>query len=556
MNILKRLRDNLLLSRVLSSLAYRTLLLVFGIIVLWRYDNILPIWVYGSIIPIYVIGFFEFLTSKWRYARIVLDFLFIAVVLYGKFPLSNLCLIYALYPLISSTIYTGEHRKYWPILIVTLIFLFALEQTVNKEHWLAAFIIWLAGYQSWQNRKMNNLVTTITAHIDNYFADNDGTQRPHHIYANIIKEINSFLGFDYLLDIYSYTLKEPNMLWLVNSSKFTYSRTLELDKKVLEPLVEENHYFDKEARTHYYLVEQSGVKYVYRCVLSLAVASVSVRREYVINYVLDVTFGRLSGLLASEFRIAEKRRSMFEETKGHIDYVTRALKVVHFIRNKLTPIKSVITFYKSCDKMSAEVRAKMEERIKKEVSQAGSDLDEIVKTANYLLDKQNNPYSGADIEDINIKLLFVILSEIVEHHLGGTVRVGREIIDDTARRTTPVSLIQLKVMFTDIVSNIEKCYYTYYDIEMRVVDDRLIIVFANDYPANLESDCISTVRDINNSNNEGIVQRKSHGISNIKSAASIMNIDLFANNSVSGGVHQYSLTTKFKLHENNKDTDS
>ena len=550
MNIFKRLSDNFLLGRVLSSIAYRGLLLIFGVIIITRYDNILPLWLYLTIIPLYVIAFFEFLSTKWKYARIVVDFLFIGVVLYGKMPLSNLCLRYSLYPLISSTIYTGEHHKYWPILAFTLAFLLALEQTVNVEHWIAVGVIWLAGYQSWKNRKMNNLITTITAHIDNYFADNDGTQRPHHIYPNIIAEINTYLGSNLLQDIYSYTLKDTNVMWLINSSKFTYSRTFELNEKLLKELIDDKHCFDKQANTHYYLVEQSGVKYVYRCVFAPIANNIPIRREYVINYVLDVTFGRLSGLLASEFRIAEKRRNMFEETKGHIDYVTRALKVVHFIRNKLTPIKSVITYYNSCDKMPAEVREKMEGRIRKEVSQAGADLEEIVKTANYLLDKQNNPYSGADIEYINIKLLFVILSEIVEHHLSGTVKVGQEIVDDTSRRTTPVSLIQLKVMFTDIVSNIERFYDTYYDIEMRVVENQLVITFLNDYAPSSEADCISIVRDINNANNEGIVQRKSHGISNIKGAASIMNIDLNANNNVSGGVHQYSLTTKFKLYEN------
>ena len=538
------------MGQVLSSLTYRALLILFGAIVVSYYDNSLPIWLYYSIIPLYVVAFFSLLSAKWKYARIILDFVFIGIFLYGKIPLSNLCLIYAIYPLISSTIYTGEHNRYWPILVLTLAFLFILEQRFNTDHWIAVFFVWFAGYQSWKNRKMSNLITTITAHIDNYFADNDGTQRPHHIYPNIIKEINSFLGANYLQDIYSYTLKDTNVMWLVNSSKFTYTRTFELDEKILNVLIDEKHYFDKQENTHYYFVEQCGVRYVYRCVFAPFVSSISIRRECVINYVLDVTFGRLSGLLTSEFRIAEKRRSMFEETKGHIDYVTRALKVVHFIRNKLTPIKSVITFYNTCDNMSVEVKEKMKGRIRQEVSLAGTDLEEIVKTANYLLDKQNNPYSGADIEYINIKLLFVILSEIVEHHLNGTVTVGQEIIEDTSRKTTPVSLIQLKVMFSDIVSNIERFFDSYFHIEMRVSENQLCITFVNDYAPGSEADCISIVRDINNVNNEGIVQRKSHGISNIKGAASIMNIDLKASNSVSGGAHMYTLVTKFKLYEN------
>lgn len=73
-----------------------------------------------------------------------------------------------------------------------------------------------------------------------------------------------------------------------------------------------------------------------------------------------------------------------------------------------------------------------------------------------MLDKENNPYGGADVEKKNIKFLFVLLSEIVEYHLGGIVMVSDDIKNIEQRKEVNVSTTQLKLLFTDIVSNIEK----------------------------------------------------------------------------------------------------
>lgn len=208
------------------------------------------------------------------------------------------------------------------------------------------------------------------------------------------------------------------------------------------------------------------------------------------------------------------------------------------------------------DTMDEKVRQRMEPRIKQEVKQARQDLNELVLTANYLLDKQNNPYSGADIEDVNIKLLFVILSEIAEFHLGGVVNVSEEIENAQQRRTVRVSKVQLKVLFTDIISNISKYCQGYFDISMYIDSGDLVIDFLNDYPNNMDQECRNLMRDINNPDNDAIVQRNSHGISNIKSAASIMKIGLSAKVANDSKMRKYTLTTRFKLYDISEDISS
>lgn len=541
------------MQHVISSFAYRMLLLCFGIYLVLSHENIFPLYAYFIIMGLYVLLYYLLFDNKWKYARLMLDITLIFVVLFGKYPLTEVCYVYALFPLISATIYTGVHNKYWPVFLITIALLCILDKGFVIGHQIVALAIWAAGFQSWMSSRTNNLVAIITGHIDNYFADNDGSRRPHYIYLNIIDEINKFLKEDCLKDIYCYLIDDDGKIWLVNSSKFLWKRTLNLNKGFIEKLQKNKAIDDSQHNTLYFYVEKQGVNYIYICKLSPSHHEYSFRKEYVLKYVLDVTFGKVSNVLASEYRIAEMRRKTFEETKGHIDYVSRALKVMHFIRNKLSPIKSVITFYSSLDTMDEIVRQRMEPRIKQEVRQARQDLNELVTTANYLLDKQNNPYSGSDIEDVNIKLLFVILSEIAEYHLGGIVNVSEEIENAQQRRSVRVSLVQLKVLFTDIISNISKYHQDYFDISMNINSEDLVIDFANDYPDNLDQECRNLMRDINNPDNDAIVQRNSHGISNIKSAASIMKIGLYAKVTREEKMNKYTLTTRFKLYDISED---
>lgn len=542
---------------LLSSLLYRLIIILYGAFIVLTHDNIIATPFYAILPFVYATLFILLLgKEKWKYWRLLLDILVVAAVLYGKAPLDNTCFVFALFPLISSIAHTGSHAKYWPILILTGVLLIVVDQQVIPTHLIVAFLVWLAGVQSWYNSQTNKFLSTTVGHIDDYFTNNDGTKKPHEIYKNIIAEINSYLECGYLKNIYSYTLDANNTLWLVNSSEFMWVRTLLLDDKAIAKLKEKRYLLDKESCSRFFLVEQNDFNYVYRCEFDSNYMRLNFRKGYVVSYVLELAFGRMSTLLASEYRIAETRRKAFEETKEHIEYVSKALKAMHFVRNKLSPISSVITFYSDMDTMDAEKVKKMEERVKKEVKQAKGDMSEIIKTANFLLDKQNNPYSGADVETKNIKFLFVILSEIVQYHLGGAVEVSEEIQQFEQRMVVRVSTMQLKLLFTDIVSNIERHKSSGYAIRMDAKDDCLVVSFINDIGISQEADCNNLLRDINNSNNEGIVSRKSHGVYNIKTSASTMGVELKAEIIGEKKNKQYVLRTSFKMFEDNGNNNS
>lgn len=550
MSVIKQRLKNLLFHNLISSFVYRLIIVVYGGYIVISHDNFVAAPYYAILMLGYIVAYILLIEAKWKYLRQLLDAVVILAVLYDKTPLDNMCFVYALFPLISSIAHTGFHSKYWPVLLLSYLMLFIFDIQMAIDNLFVPLLIWLVGIQAWRNNKMNNFSSTITAHVDNYFAECVGTKRPHEIYINIINEINNFLDSDYLLNIYSYRLKN-NVLWLVNSSEFIWERKLFVDSLLLEELIERKSLYDVDNHMLYFYVEQRDVKYIYCCKINPSVDRISIRKKFVVHYVLEVAFGKMSKILVSEHRISETRRKAFEKTRGHVDYVTRALKAMHFIRNKLSPIKTVITFYNDIENIDEKKANLMKDVVKKEVGQANKDLKEIVNMANYLLDKQNDPYWGLDIENKSLQFLFVVLSEIVELHLGGVVDVSDSISRGEQEKEVRVSVTQLKLLFTDLVSNIEKYGYDNYSISMEIDDTGLIIAFMNDIDSKSESNCIKLVRDINNNDKEGFVARNTHGVYNIKAAASIMNVDLCAELTGEKKNKRIVLKTRFKLYDRN-----
>ncbi|MFK2241622.1 hypothetical protein ACIXOF_03640 [Bacteroides fragilis] len=106
-----------------------------------------------------------------------------------------------------------------------------------------------------------------------------------------------------------------------------------------------------------------------------------------IDCIFIAVFSKIAKLLNSEYRVLEYKNKTFEEMREKLAYVNAATKIMHYIRNKLTPLTNIVEYYSSTEELSESIKDKMEARIKKEVKQSNRDLQEIIETADYMLEK-------------------------------------------------------------------------------------------------------------------------------------------------------------------------
>ena len=417
------------------------------------------------------------------------------------------------------------------MLLITLTFMLNMKPL---EQWIILPLIslWFIYILSWLKRREWDVINNITQHIDTYFVNQEQIERPHCIYKKIINDLNRFFLLHEdkgIQRISAYTIKN-NMIWLVNSSSFMWKRTMTLSEAQLNDLKEKKYIKIESTDISSYLfyIRQGDLEYIFTCEVKQDLHKIL--QSYRFSYIMLITFSKVALLLNSEYRISEMRNKKFNEIKDNVLYVNKAVKIMHFIRNRMTPLANLIAFYKNSDKLSPAIKAKMEGRMKKEVKQADSDLKEILATANYLLDKSNNPFVEPEIKEISISKIFIVLSEIVERLLNGIVAIDETMIKSMdANLVVSTSLIESKILFTDWINNMFKYKKHFYNVSMSIDNGMLIITFLNDYEHD-EDTIQRLIRDMNSQEKDAVLEGKDYGygIYIIKSIANSLNLGIEA----------------------------
>lgn len=517
---------------MLQSVVFRIFLLIYAIYIVHHSSGYLPIWGYYTMGLVYFITYYFLKRYDKSILRLFVDFIFINFIVWGKEVREPITFLFILLPIVNAINYSGKKSNN-----IILMFLITTTFIINMkplEKWIVIPLLslWFIYILSWLKRREWDVINNITQHIDTYFVYQEQIERPHSIYKKIIIDLNRFFLFKNekgIQRISAYTIKN-GMIWLINSSSFMWKRTMTLNEGQLNKLKEKKciKIDNIDICNYLFYIRQGDLEYIFTCEVGQDLHKSL--QLYRFSYIMLITFSKVALLLNSEYRISEMRNKKFNEIKDNVLYVNKAVKIMHFIRNRMTPLTNLIAYYKNSDKYSPSVKTKMEGRMKKEVKQADSDLKEILSTANYLLDKSNNPFIEPEMKEIRISKIFIVLSEIVERLLNGIVE-----IDDTMIKTmdtnlvVSTSLIESKIMLTDWINNMFKYKDKYYSVSMSLNNDLLIITFLNDY--NIDEDTIQRlIRDVNSQEKDAVLEGKDYGygIYIIKSIANSLNIGIEA----------------------------
>lgn len=537
---------------MLHSLFFRLVLIIFSFWIVRHSENVVSEWYYYMLIVLYFLVYWYLKLKEKELLRLLWDFIFINAIIWDKELHDPMTFMLVIIPLINAINYTGgkPHLKLLSLLTLGTL----LYHLRPFESWIILPIIALAGmygistirYKRW------NMEMEITERVNSYFLDSS-MLKPHHIYEAIINELNSFFKYKEgqgIKRMSTYILR-GNRLWLVNASEFLWDRVLDLDTKTVSKLKEK-----KEIRLDYenefiymFFIPISNIEYVFTCNISKEKDIFFLFKDF--KGIMKSTFQKMSILLCTEYRISERREQKFNEIKDSVLYVNQAVKVMHFIRNKMNPLTNLVAYHQEIDSISIDVRKKMEQRIKKEANQAEKDLSDVLKTADYLLDKSNNPFLGAQIQKISIIKIYVVVSEISERLMNQIVDTDETIrVENDTNMFVQSNLVECKIMFTDWINNIRKYSTGESKISMYINEGKLIIHFENQYDSN-DFEIDKLLRDMNSKSKDAVFEGKEYGygIYIIKSIAKELGVEIIAYKNIDDVCKQLCLDFKFLIHD-------
>lgn len=516
---------------MLRSFLFRIILLMFSYWIVDHNENIFPKWEYYVFMVIYY-TIYCFLKHKQKdILRLAWDFVLINVVIWGKELHDPMTFMLVIVPMINAINYTGKRSHLYLLSLLTLGTL--MLHLRSFESWIVIPIVALAimyltsvrTYRLWRTEK------EITENVNGYFLD-PLMLKPHIIYTNIITELNNYFHFKEgqgIKLITTYVLKGET-LWLVSASDFLWTRTRHLENQQLQCLKKDKELriSDDNINTYLFYIPIGEVEYVFTCDISNA--SYVTLNFYKFKDMMRLTFSKMSILLSTEYRISERREEKFNEIKDNVLYVNQAVKVMHFIRNKMTPLSNLIAYHKEIGNMSDDILDKMKDRISKEANQAETDLSEILKFANYLLDKSKNPFLCTEIQEVSISKIYLIISEIAERAMQLPVTIDENIkLCADKGLCIHTNLVESKIMFTDWITNMMKYSTGSENISMYIEDGKLTVHFENQCRIK-DKDIDKLVRDMNSYAKDAVLEGKEYGygIYIIKSIARELDVEISA----------------------------
>ena len=516
---------------MIQSIIFRIIIIVFSFWIVSHNENVLPDWLYYLIVVVYF-GIYCYLKLKKQdLLRLLWDFAFINAIIWDKELHDPMAFLLVIIPLINAINYTGgkPHLR----ILCFLTFGTLLFHLRPFETWIVlpivslAIMYWISTirYKKWNAEK------EITERVNQYFLDS-AMLKPYQIYESIIAELNNYFKCEKgqgINRITTYLLKEDK-LWLVNASEFLWDRTLVLEEEKLETLKSNNKLRLETGNEFIYMfyITISDIEYVFTCNISKD-RNVHIRILGFEDMIIS-TFQKMSILLSTEYRISKRREEKFNEIKDNVLYVNQAVKVMHFIRNKMNPLTNLVAYHKEMDTISSDIKIKMEQRIKEEAQQADKDLTEVLKTADYLLDKSKNPFIGIQFQNISILKIYLVVSEISERLMNQIVEADPSIRDESDSTICVHSnLVECKIMFTDWVNNIHKYSAGNERVKMYIEDSKLAIHFENRYEKG-DNEIEKLVKDMNSNSKDAVLEGKDYGygIYIIKSIAKELGVDIKA----------------------------
>lgn len=536
------------------------LLALFGFALVVSSCMPLPQLLYMGALVFYLIITVIFLRNiQFRKYSHILDFLLVLFILWDSSLDQYYLFAFLLFPLVSRGVYLDRfsHDKYFVIeyilLVVALDFTVAYYGILYYVHQAIAVLMFSLLYVvSVQRMKYDERKIKMLDIADDYFIEQN---KSYEVYGKVI---------DYLsgqgVDVDSITCFECDenywKIHLVNSSYLVSNYRLKIgdnDKGRLSrgiPVGNVDFILDNTPTSKNIVFPIPQPNSSSRS-LFLFVMVYQSKKSLQNEIDLEPLFLRMASLISFERIMREKRDATIQDMILKSKFVNGATNIMHFLKNRLTPLQTLADLAK--DEGGVKQLEGYDEVLLETARSAQKEINAILNKAEFLLNKQNNPFVFSK-EDCDAQVIFVTLSSIWDDLL--STEDEMEVSINTEEIYKYESNIEgLEILFSDIIGNMQKYSPTYRKCLFKQDEnERLIIVFENDFSS--KKDVTLLINDINNPNKDAVIYRTSYGVTNMRAISDNLSIGLKAGFVTEDDKELYQLELIFEPKKNEKDIDN
>ncbi|NVJ46271.1 MAG: hypothetical protein HWE07_04055 [Cytophagia bacterium] len=320
-------------------------------------------------------------------------------------------------------------------------------------------------------------------------------------------------------------------LLLINSSKFIRSYKVQKELGLIKKLRESGY----ETNSPITLVSQNftdtlfirssleGSEFVF--LFRLPASSFGAINSKLLLFFFRPICGYLHMVLHYHMEQRKNIDSTIERVRKQQNYVLKSMNVMHFVRNKLSPIKTYLNLGQIKPQLEKEKEEEFQILTERSRTKAQRQLSNITKRADFILEKSDNPFI---ISTVQKRLLNHLFSQIRFNWSSffDTQDFDIVITEEFSEINISYNVEVMDIVLVDLLRNMQK--YGSNPKLTFIEDPKDIIIFLNNKLNSTTAKTYNKAKQIsssyNSEDNWEINKRTSHGLILVKSYLKQMNI--------------------------------
>ena len=526
--------------RALISVGFRILLTFYSIFLLVYKTTTLE-WYYCIAVFILYWTFYILLYTKDKFLsilRLFNDYIFITLILWKlpDFDVYSWALLFA--PILNCQNHSGEKRS----ILLYVIPIGILSFLLKAFNWTYAFpfLLFLIINSFERTRtKYFRFHEKLYAIIDSFFLDDSEVNKPYKIYEGAIALFNSNAIFPIRIKgIYCFVINK-NRTNILNGSSFVWKFEISDLKEFIGELQnsekESIFHFNKKISINNDTIENNLVISIhiedsyYSFFLIPTKTNIYLKLSFplLVDKLIEPFFFRLTKVLHTDYKQKQFRMSSLIEMEQKYIYVSNAVNSMHFIRNKLGPMKNYLAMVHDFESSTDPIkRAKIEPHLKKERQKLSSSLNEILDKASLILSKSDNPFNVSILKEYGTQQFFADIRRIWSYYFNEEYfDLNWDIHGMKPRTMVKYNNVGFELVLANWISNMNKYNSGVYGIVLNETEMNFEICFYNSFEKKSKREVENLVKAYNTSDKNEITKRSTHGLIEIKEFLTQMAIE-------------------------------
>ena len=354
--------------------------------------------------------------------------------------------------------------------------------------------------------------------------------KPYQLYQNLIQMLKKASYKIFIDDIYCFRWSKGHF-YIVNGTKFVWSyKILESDvalKKIFESEVYQNFKIEiggyKEDNLCF-VVHPNMDECVYLYVL------IYDRKSFIENYyvqrLLRQFFYRISRIQEADWNFKSQQIEELSALGKKMNYVNASMNTLHFIRNKLSPLKNYLAMYDDYINSDEIRQKKIKPFLDAELKNMRDSFRMINERADKLLEEQQNPFVYSSTKKYGLQQLFSEIKKVWQSYglNEDNIVVSLQKKIEGKHKSVFYNIEGLILVLDNWISNIVEHGCQSYGLEIIEEDLDVLVLFSNLHKMK-KHECEHLITIFNNNDRLEINKRNYHGLQVIKEVLTQMNID-------------------------------